>query len=480
MTPKSLAQIPAALEITGETSALDLSVGQFIESHWYSPRVVNAVRTVAGILRIDRLRNLCTDEAEGLLANRYSSGIARQVIDCLWKWLLTHAAGPGPRLADAASERNGIVPHEVETGDDDGDEAGYDDGHDEDDAILLHVGNEPDSSADAQHLHLLPPPKARESLPAVEAPPQNGEALDRWADRYGVKERLADQLDLDHLRRSHYGFAIPGLPGTIREAVLVTPASLTAPKYLRSTLASQLVGMAKSHLHRAAQAVAIAQKRQAERAARTRPLDDPFLLRFEDLVRRQRDLLSATAKPRPAGTFLPGRIYVSSDALALTYREWDVSEGRTPNIEGETMFFLHLSAWDGGELRLECKRCREPSTCPHRATVLQECLEALHDPADPLSAALAPLLRVPGWSRLLDHLDAGLGKIAPVAGDEGQRLVWQVVSKHGKLAVHPVRQRLGKRGTWGRGQRLKLDELDHNRKLLRDVADREAFEGLVY
>src|ERR1017187_5396828 len=160
MTPKSLAAIPAALEVTGETSALDLSVGQFLDSHGSSPRVVSAVRTVAGILRIGRLRDLCTNEAEGLFANRYSAEIARQVIEDLWKWLLMHAAGPGPRLADAPSKRNGIVHHEVEI------EDGNEDGNDDDD-ILHYFGDEPDSSADAQHLHLLPPPKARESLPAA-------------------------------------------------------------------------------------------------------------------------------------------------------------------------------------------------------------------------------------------------------------------------------------------------------------------------
>jgi superfamily II DNA or RNA helicase len=176
---------------------------------------------------------------------------------------------------------------------------------------------------------------------------------------------------------------------------------------------------------------------------------------------------------------LPGRIFLSADPPALSYREWNINEGRTPTIEGETMFCLHLSAWESGSLRLECMRCRQPLTCPHAVTALHEIIEALHDPADPLAAALVQILRVPGWSRLLERLDTGLSKIAGVPV-EGQRLVWEIVRKNNNLAVYPVLQRLGKRGTWGRGQRLKLDELERHQELLHEVADREAFEGLMY
>jgi superfamily II DNA or RNA helicase len=478
MRPTTLAAFPAALKAAGDTSTLDLPLKKFLGSSRPSNGAVRAVKTVAMILRIDRVSGLCTAEAESLLTNRFSPEIALQVRESLWDWLHSQAALPGPRLADAASGSNEVEEEKEEEDDDDADHDDNNYDGNDDDASAPFVGHDPASPISVHGLR--PAAQPRETLPAVEAPPQNGDALDRWADRYGVRDRLADRLDLEHVHHSYYGFTIEGLPATIREAVLVTQAGVKAPRYFRSTLASQLVGMAKSHLHRAAQAVAIARRRQTERAARARPLDDPYLLRFEKLIRQQRDLLAAEAKPRPVGTFLPGRIHVNSDALALTYREWEIHEGRTPNLEGETMFFLHLSAWESGSLRLECKRCREPLTCPHRATVLQECLEALHDPADPLAAALVPVLRVPGWSRLLERLDTGLGKIAPTSTEESQRLVWEITNKHGSLAVHPVLQRLGKRGAWGRGQRLRLDELERKQELLREVADREAFEGLMY
>ena len=291
------------------------------------------------ILRIDRIVGLCTAEAESLLVNRFSPEIALQVRESLWDWLRSQAALPGPRLADAASGSSEVEEEEEE--DDDYDDDDDYDGND-DEVPAPFIGHDPASPISVHGLR--PAAQPRESLPAVEAPPQDGDALERWADRYGVRERLADRLDLEHVRHSYYGFTIAGLPATIREAVLVTQAGIKAPRYFRSTLASDLVGMAKSHLHRAAQTVAIARRRLTERAARALPLDDPYLLRFENLIRQQRDLLAAEVKPRPAGTYLPGRIYVNPDALVLTYREWDIHEGRTPNIEGETMFFLHLSA----------------------------------------------------------------------------------------------------------------------------------------
>jgi superfamily II DNA or RNA helicase len=472
MRPTTLEAFPAALKADGDPSTLDLPLKKFLRSRQASRKAVRAVETVAMILRIDRVSGLCTAEAESLLTNRFSPEIALQVRESLWDWLRSQAALPGPRLAEAERVPGRILEEVLD--DLDLDEEDFDD---HDDGPDPYVALGPVLPMIVQNQGLAAQP---ESLPAVEAPPQNGDALERWADRYGVRDRLADRPNLEHLHHTYYGYEIEGLPATIREAVLVSQTGIKAPRYFRSPLASQLVGMAKSYLHRAAQGVAIARRRQTERAARARPLDDPFLLRFETVIQQQQNRLTAEVKPRPAGTFLPGRIYVNSDALALTYREWDIHEGRTPNLEGETMFLLHLSAWENGGLRLECKRCREPVTCPHAATVLRECLEALHDPADPLAAALAPILRVPGWSRLLDRLDAGLNKTAPVDTEKGQRLVWEVLSKYGNLAVHPVLQKLGKRGAWGRGQRVRVDDLERKQQLLREPADREAFEGLMY
>ncbi|HEX7508440.1 MAG TPA: hypothetical protein VF550_16815, partial [Polyangia bacterium] len=485
MTPKNLAAIPAALEVAGDTSALDLAIGEFIDSRWSSRRVAGAIATVARILRIGRVSGLCTSEAESLLTNRFSPDIARQVLEDLWDWLNAHAVGPGPRLADARNERDVILHHEVEdrenADDYDDDDDNDDDDDDDDDGpnLLATIGDEPDSPASIQGRHSATPLQPRESLPAIEAPPTDGTELASWVEKYGVKDRLADPLDLDHLHRSYYGFTIQGLPATIREAMLVTQTSITAPRLFRANLASEIAGMAKAYLHRAAQAVAFAHRRQTDREARTRPLDNPLLLRLEVLIRQQHDRLATENKPRAAGTFLPGRIFLSADPPALSYREWNINEGRTPTIEGQTMFCLHLSAWESGSLRLECMRCRQPLTCPHAVTALHEIIEALHDPADPLAATLVQILRVPGWSRLLERLDTGLSKIAGVPV-EGQRLVWEIVRKNNNLAVCPVLQRLGKRGTWGRGQRLKLDELERHQELLREVSDREAFEGLMY
>jgi hypothetical protein len=464
MTPNTLASIPTALATAGDTATLDTPIDDFLRLNHHPRSVARAVQTVAMILRVDRINGLCSSEADNLLANRFSPEITRQVCKHLWGWLLSRVPGPGTRLADAEYESQDIRYDDVDDVDDDDD-------LDDDDEMIDDI---PSSLSVPRPFAL-----AHESLPNIEAPPKNGEALERWAEKYNVHDRLDDRLDLGYLRHSHYGSQLEGLPATLREAVVMTPTSITAPQHYRDTLVFQLVEMAKAHLHRAAQAVAIARRRQTERAARTRPTDDPFLQRLEALVRREHDRLAAKDKPRPEGTFLPGRIELAGDPPNLAYREWSVNDGRTPSLNSEVTFLVHLATWDSGNLRLECKRCRDPLHCPHGANALQELLEVLHDPADPLAAALAPVLRVPGWSRLLDHLDAGLGKSTPIA-DKGQRLIWEVCHKAGRLTVFPVLQRLGKRGTWGRGQRLRLDALEHKQELLRDLSDRNAFEGLMY
>ncbi len=474
MTPTTLAGIPAALKTTRAVAMLDLRIEDFLRSNRLPRQVARAVEIAAMILRIERVSNLCTSEAEGLLGNRAAPDIARQVRDHLWSWLTSNDAGAGSHPVEAAGVSGQAVNAAIDA-DAGADDDDNDDGDDDDDIFTGKRVTLPDLKTQRP----ATTQQAREILPAVEAPPQVGEALDRWAERYGVKERLADRMDLEYLRTSNYGFTPNGLPATIGEAVLAKPVSLVAPRHYRADLTLQIVGMAKAYLHRAAQALAIVKRRQIERDASARPVDDPFVVRLEALIHQQYDRLATGAKPRPAGTFLPGRISLATDLPSLTYREWNVHDGRTPDREGEPTVVVDLSAWDGGNLRLECKRCRDPQACPHRLSALHELLEVLRDPADPLAREVAPVLRVPGWSRLLDRLDVGLGQIATIA-DGGQRLVWDLVQKNSRLAVYPVRQALGKRGAWGRGQRLRLDELERKTELLRDPADRGAFEGLMY
>ena len=490
MTPKTLAAIPAALEAAGDTSFLDVSIADYVGARWSSRTVTSAITTVANILRITTVRGLCTSEAEGLLSNRYPFGTARQVREDLWNWLFARVGkggasvmGGGKPVSDVL---NDLIADAADVGpeneDDDEDEEEFEDGLDDDDdlgELFAFIRRETGPGVQVAKPYSVPALPLPVTFPAIDPLPKTGEALDRWAERYGVTDRLADQLDIEHLRYSYYGIMIANLPTVVREAALVTEQQIKAPRKVQASLAYQLMSLAKSHLLRAALVVAITNRRQSERTARARPLEDPFLLRFESLIREQSALLSDDSPARPQGTFLPGRIQVNAEALALTYREWDMAEVQTPKIAGETVFLVHLSGWESGHLRLECKRCRGTQPCPHRLTMLNECLAALHDPAEPLAAALLPLLRVPGWSRMLDHLDKGLQKIEPT-DDPNQRLVWEIASKYGSLAVQPVLQKIGKRGGWGRGQRLQVDELSRKAWLLREAADREAFEGLMY
>jgi hypothetical protein len=71
----------------------------------------------------------------------------------------------------------------------------------------------------AAHAHASRPPGSlRESPPSIEAPPQDREALDRWADRYGVRDRRADRLPLEHMQNAHFGYALDGLPRVLDTA----------------------------------------------------------------------------------------------------------------------------------------------------------------------------------------------------------------------------------------------------------------------
>ena len=447
MLPNTLAAIPVALPFRASKAGLDLPVEDFIRTSVLPPEAQTAVKTVAMILRLERVGELCGNEVESLLEDRFSREIARAVRIHLWDWLRSFED-----VGDDDVDEDGIGAHA---------------------AFESHVGN-----VGVPAVPSAVPTSLRVSLPAIDAPPTNASALDEWARRHDVKERLADRLNLEHFRQTYYGATLDGLPNTIGQAILVDPRQIRAPAYLRSQVASHFVTMAKAYLHRAAQAVAIAQRRQTERAARTRKPDDSVVLRFVELVQRERERAAEGAKPRPAGTFLPGQILVEPDPPTLIYREWQIHDACTPGTAERPVFVVHLTAWDSGSLRLECRLCRDPRACPHGVAALDHLLALLHDSADPLSAALGRVLRVPGWSRLLDRLDSRLASLAP-AEDETQRLVWEVSRQGDGLAVLPVLQKLGKRGAWSRGHRLQLDHLEHRQNLLRDPSDRGAFEALM-
>lgn len=444
--PSSLAVIPASLSDAASRDLLDVPLTEFLATSGLSAVLRHAVTTVSTILRMRRVGDLCSDEAESLFQNRFSAGISVALRAHLWEWLVTYADRDDPddlldEYEDDELDRGTFTPR------------------------ALGVSASP-----------VALPGKREGLPAIEAPPVTSPALEQWCAAHKVGARLDDRIQVEALR-SAYGLRQDGLPETVREAARVTEDDLFGPAYYRSHAAAQLVSTAKAYLHRAAQAVALAERSSAERAGRAREPGDPSVLQFLQLVRRERDGLLAPAKPRPAGTYLPGRISLRPDPPALAYSEWQINEARTPSFEGDPFFFVQLAAWDSGHLRFECKRCREPASCPHVATVLDHLSALLQDPAEPLAAALAPTLRVPGWSRLLDHLDRRMAK-APATPDPSQRLIWEVIDEYGAMAVMPVLQKQGKRG-WSRGQRLPLERLEREPALLSDPVDQAAFEALL-
>jgi len=305
---------------------------------------------------------LCDKEVEGLLTNRYSADTARAVCTRLWQWMLS--------IEEVFDDADDVGDHgdHVDHGDD---------------------GARPAQLLDVPSGSRVQPSTPRQGLPSIEAPPQDGEMLDLWAARYGVADRLADRIQIEPLLHRYYGLSSDGLPTTIRGAMLATAGQIRGSSYVRDNVASQLVSSAKAHLHRAAQAVAMARRRQDEHAARKRKPDDPLLLRLLDLVQRQRDSLAACAKPRPVGLYLPGRIYVEPSVPKLTYCEWQMQDSRVPSTGDPAILDILLSAWDSGSLHLHCLQCRDPLQCPHALTALDRLIVLLTDPADVLAEALA-------------------------------------------------------------------------------------------
>jgi len=438
MFPTSLSAIPAAL--SDSRDILDLPVEDFLATAGLSADLFRAVKQVVMIRRIDRVGGLCDKEVEGLLTNRYSVGTARAVCTRLWQWMLSIE-----EVFDDVDDVDGVHP-----------------------TSLLDV------PAGAR----IQPSTPRLSPPSIEAPPQDGEMLDLWAARHGVAERLADRIQVEPLLHRYYGLSPAGLPTTIRGAVLAKAGQIRGAPYVLENVEFELVSSAKAHLHRAAQAVAMTRRRQEEHDARKRKPDDPLLLRLLDLAQRQRESLAVDAKPRPVGLFLPGRIYVEPSTPKLIYCEWDIQDSRAPGTGDRAMFDILLSAWESGSLHLQCLQCPDPLQCPHALSALDRLIVLLTDPADVLAEALLPVLRIPSWSRLLDHLDGHLAKVAPAA-DETQRLVWEISDGPLEKVLLPVLQKLGKRGAWSRGQRLRLEDLESQPQLLRDTADQAAFEALA-
>ncbi|MGD0835502.1 MAG: DEAD/DEAH box helicase [Polyangia bacterium] len=454
--PTSFAAIPAALHVDSQEFLLSAPVAEFLVG--LPSAVRHVVKVVSSILRCRQVRDLCREEAEVLVANRFSSEVAANVRDHLWNWLSDSPPAGRP--------------------DDPNDPDDFDDLDDFDDF-------DDDEPATGLAKIAIPVPErgrlAAETTasPSILAPPTEIKALEAWCERHGVSERLGDPYPSTSAD-NFYGFPPQQLPRTVRDAVLVTAKTVAAPRFFRAELAEHLVSSAKAYLHRAAHVLASMTHLQAERTARARLPSDPNLLRFLQLVRDRRDQVAAQCPLRPAGTFLPGRITLQADPPDLGYREWHISEGGVPTSSaGQPFLTVRLAAWDSGQLGFACKRCRDRSSCVHVVTALEEISAALCDPADALAELLAPILRVPGWSRLLGHLDSRLAQVAVPAAEESQRLIWQISRQPEGISVLPIVQKLGKRGAWSRGQRLSLESLDDQGAVRRDPADQAVFEVLM-
>jgi superfamily II DNA or RNA helicase len=444
MVPKTLVMIPMMVRVADPRPLLAMPLDDFLSSGFMSSAERKAATAVAQDRGALTVGAFCDAEVDALLCSRFSPRVAESIRSHLCDWLQTCVA----ELDDLDELDETEDPAEV--------------------------------SGDGRGAASTPRPESspRPTLPAIEAPPVTVSGLYDWADRHGVRERLGDRIKTDMLLRSYYGLGRESLPQTVGEAALITSKQIRGPAYVRASVASELVSFAKEYLHRAAQAVAMAGRSDEERAGRARPPEDPLLRRLFELVRRQRDALAVDQEPRPAGTYLPGRIVLEPSQLALAYFEWSLRDNCTPGSPDRSVFRIVLSGWDAGELQLQCLLCRDLAECPHRVTALDRLLAAIEDPSDPLAETLPPVLRVPSWSRMLDYLDQHLVRTAP-AETEKQRLIWELSGNPGNRALQPVLQKMGKRGAWSRGQRVRLNDLEYRQHLLLDAVDKAAVEAIL-
>jgi hypothetical protein len=153
MMPSTLAAIPAALPSDAARALLDLPVADFISSRMLPHKEKIAAKTISLILRMERVGELCGEEAESLLTNRFPREIATALCLHLWHWLRRFeddAGADGDDLDDESAELADRL------------------------ASTIKIVDRPYDQS------LASPP--RDGLPAIPAPPASSEALDARAD----------------------------------------------------------------------------------------------------------------------------------------------------------------------------------------------------------------------------------------------------------------------------------------------------------
>ena len=324
--------------------------------------------------------------------------------------------------------------------------------------------------------------------PRIEDVPPTPAAARRWAEQYGVAERLADPVGV--LARAAYtsdehALRILRGQGSVADALAAQPpprpaapgvrGGKRAPAWeaqMRDQGCATLRRAAAAYLARAAEMRVEILALRADLARRARPPTEPALVALKSDLEEARAALASSVPERALGSYRAGEVRLTFEPPRLMYHEGaDLSWGVK-----DVMVQLAL------EERPLRARCSCPAgaggECPHALAALDEALYFLNDPG-PIRDRLGAMLATPAWSRFLGAFDEELARRAQPPADGEQRLAWRIAREADAVTLAPLIQKRLKGGGFSHGQRVRFDELGARRELLADPRDRRALEALT-
>ena len=329
---------------------------------------------------------------------------------------------------------------------------------------------------------LTPAQFARPVTSRVEGVPARYDDIQRWAEKYGVQDRLDDPATV--LARSLY----PGDP-IVEEikrqswtvaSVLTADMSDIMPAYdrrrrmfrweaqMRAQSLPVLQMAARRYLHQIATIRAALLVRRDHVQRFPPPQDGPLATLWQRLS-ATRAAIASGVEERPLGIYLPQPARLGAAPLRITYfesleHEWGFDEVRVEIFVEED------------PIRIACTCAKGAAgTCVHALAAIDEALDLIRIPS-PARNELASILGTPVWSRFLKSFGEALR--APSARED-QRLVWRIGGGAGGVTLEPLLQKRLKSRAFSAGQRVRLEDLPKLRGAYTDPRDARAVAALT-
>jgi superfamily II DNA or RNA helicase len=317
------------------------------------------------------------------------------------------------------------------------------------------------------------------SVKVDQVPIDRGELL-RWAERYGVTERLSDPATV--LAQTLY-MGDPWTQQTLESRSILDLFSLsTAPlpksaaqrwqARMRAQQADTIVIAARRYLHEIAQIRAAVASHREALARRAQPPSEPALFALAARIQAARDELAARVPDRALGTYLPTQPAVEEAPLRIEYAE---AVNFRLGLQGAAVTIVVEE--DPVRARCTCA-AGHGGRCAHALAAFDAALALISDPESKARKRLAATLGVPGWQRFLRAFGDELARREP-APPEDVRLAWRIETEDGHLAIAPLLQKRLKGGGFSVGQAIRVDDLRRRRELLADPHDARAFRALT-